>query len=115
MSKDGPEPPYRLILYSISAATSISLILGPITRIKSPKTSSDQVSRLAHPSQLISVLHSAKTFDDAAIGNPTDAAAATGVKNLLLGNGEAVRRISHSDGLPVTSQCLGNRADQSMS
>ena len=51
----------------------------------------NQVGRLAHPRQFVSVLHSAKAFDDAAIRDPADTGAAPGVEGLFLRNGETMR------------------------
>src|SRR5690348_77352 len=78
--------------------------------------SRNQVGRFAHPYQLVSILHSAKAFHKVAIWNPADADAAPGVEGLLLGNGEAVRRISQPEWPwpPVASERLSNGPDQPM-
>lgn len=72
----------------------------------------NQVGRFAHPSQLLSILHCAKVFDNIAIRNPPDAGAAPRVEGLLLGNSEAVRRISQPEWPRVPSERLSRRPDQ---
>ena len=76
--------------------------------------SRNQVGRFTHPAQLVSILHGAKVFDNIAIRNPADAGAAPRVEGPLLGNSEAVGRISQPERPLVASERLSHRTDQSV-